>query len=703
MIISNLTAYVPAYAGTEPATRALALANALFAELANYGIVMERELHERIASLPDEQLALTVVRDILDELTVGADVELNAPLFPNWEDRQFMTVRDCFVQIYGYMFRFDGNMLNDPNFTDEIHRNVDYAKVKVLRLASETEFTQYFDSLINANTALDRGHIKRLKFVFALCSQRLMDLKERIRSAEIRVMAMLELSLSLPLDEVFRKLRCEPVDALRYAAALRNFETLKLPSDVLYASLTWQQRLAILKFWEGFDFERLGEAMGQKREAWKRFFEHIHLFGQERFQRYPKAYIAAAVSIGSREDFIPTKLRKQLGEYKRAGLVEVTDGGALAYRTFASRVESAAKRGDTQALLGLVEQRPGWAFANLSTVFNGVPHREAEGFAERLVGLLPRVQPKTWLALLGVNPEATHRRISITDRDGNSKDVVRAADYGPAFRFFQQHIIQHIRNAHGFSGRVVVEDPEVRDRIVPFISRNSELDRGSSQEVDVSKGYLYLMLHWIQQSLTTDLDLSLIAFDADWNHQIVYYGAQSLPWLHHSGDFTSAPGPKGSTEYGRIDLDKIPANVRYVLPVFNVFAGERFGECRVCRAGFLASDSERFELTQDGTYYDVNAKSMLHVPFAYDVRENRITTIEYNQEHGSRYNSAHSYIEDLKSLIVAAESEQPVTIGQLADWLSGNGPETDLTITETPDTENGAEIAPDRLFTLFER
>jgi len=697
MIISKMTAYVPEPPHAhKPERYVLQLANALFAELAHNGIIMAQELHERIASL-NYTLALRVTKDLLDELTVGSEVQLNRSLFANWEDRQYMSLGDCVLQIVAWTLPLNGNMLNDPEFTRKIHKNVDYEKVKLLRLASEDEFKKYFSSLVNSKTALDQNHIKRLQYVCELCSHRLIELP-RIRSAEIRVAGMLELTKHNPLGLVLAHLQCEPIDVLRFFAARNKFESLKLPSDVKFSTLSWQERKAVLAFWNTHTFEELGEAMGNKRTAWSRFFKHIHMFQQREFVKFETAYLSAMVSVGSRQDVVSHRACKELCSLILKGLVEVTDGGTLVYRTFASRIDSAVKRKDTTELLVLINQRPGWAFRNLNTILGCVSRQDARAFADALIDILPKVQIATLLAILGINPNAQWRVIKVND-----KTHIEPANYGPVFGILREHIIAHIREHYGYTGRVTTSALGLRNRVVPFISRNSELERGSSVEVDVDKRYLYMMMHWIQPgSRNTDLDLSIVAFDDQWDTETVWYGEQAHNWMNMSGDIRSAPGPNGATEYGRVDLDEIPSNIRYILPTFNVFEGAQFGECEVCRAGFFASTSENFKLSQEGNYYDVNAKAEFHAPFVYDVRANKIIQLDYSQG-GPRNSSIHAYIDDVKKLIEASNAANPVTIGNLADWLSGgNNTQGDLLITEQPDPNDTRQIGIDRLFTLFE-
>jgi len=676
------------------------IANKLHMELLNFGFLLSNDLYKSIGSLPDAGLALEVARDLLDEYTAGFDVKLNPPLFANWESREFMSYHDVTVQILGYLFQFDGKDIHNPELYDEINYKIDISRVEVIELASKAEFDNHFNNLLNAGVALDRAQTKRLCWVARTMNPGLESMPY-IRSAEVRIAIMLELSPTHALSLMLNKLNSQHADVLRFSAALKDFESYKLPSDVKYSNLTWQQRVAMFDFLDKQDFASLCETMGTNRNAWERWFKHVHLLSQKgAARRWTNLLTAAFASTGNRLDAAPKEITKVIHGHVSHGLVDITEGGTLAYRTFASRIASAVETRNVKVISTLTRERPGYVFRNLNSVLNGVSRQDAEAYAAVLREVMPKVDVGILFSILGIDPKAQYR---VIDVKGDTR--IEDADYGPVFDFLRSHVIEHIRSKYGVAGKITVAD-ELKTKTVPFLSRNSELSRGSRTVLDVNHPYVYLFMHWVQSSRCTDLDMSALALGKDGHVvNVVYYGGQAVPGMLHSGDLTSAEGPDGSTEYIRLELDNLPKATRYVIPAFNVYDGETFGECAVCRAGFNTSASPRFEMSQDLVSYDVKGECRLHVPFAYDVISNELILLDYNQKHGDFGHSIHQYAGDIYKLVRATETSRKVTIGELAEMLSGSSSETSLVFDDKAQPKAGGPevVSSENLFTLFSK
>jgi hypothetical protein len=112
----------------ETRKESLNIANALFAELLNYGIVADDEVINRISRLKPKK-ALKVSKEIADEYVAP---NLNAPLFKNWEERTYFSLGEFVIQIYGYVFQFSGNDLNSDAFRSKLKKNIDVAPITTL-------------------------------------------------------------------------------------------------------------------------------------------------------------------------------------------------------------------------------------------------------------------------------------------------------------------------------------------------------------------------------------------------------------------------------------------------------------------------------------------------------------------------------------------------------------------------------------------
>jgi hypothetical protein len=705
MHIRKGMAYVPANISGQANAEDIRLVNALVLELANYGWLLDIKYAHRLANLGNSMLIRECALSLLKQYTVAAN--LTPPLFKNWESRTKFTFPEIAVQILGYIFQFSGNDINDPEFVERVHRNVDVKQAKTIELMSESDFADHFENFVNASTALDREALKSVEFTFRVIASGSIEGFgwPKIRSAEIRVVAIDTLYRTAPKISLLESLElfdAQPVDVLRWMAYRRDgVDAIKLPADVRYFNPSWKERRQLLQHLEGFPFEVLAEGMCKPRTAWYKFGVHIHLFEQPEFGRYQNVLTAFAASASFKERMLNRYkdnpvLRKMVG----LGLVLFSKARRFVYRSYDSRVDFAISTRDVEALKKLCKQRPGGAIRTLTKLVNGVPADQAYGFVQFLEKeIMPRVKPEPLLKLLTVNPNAEK---VVTDVKG--KTFIRDGNYGPVFKHLHPAIKRNLRERFGVRGQIVV-DPELCDRVVPFMSRNSQLERGTRTPIPDCK-YAYVFVHWIQPSESrydsrSDLDLSCMSFNKHGRFDYVGYRMQAAQWCAHSGDLTTAPHPAGATEYVKIRLADIPSDKLSLFVGFNVFAGPTFGELDVCRAGFLFSDSEEFELSQDAVYYDVTSKALLHVPFCLDLTTNEMVTLGFDQSGGHRGQSLMEYSGDLRDMAIAVRDMRPMTISNFAELLSGDSEHEEILITDLDPGDGRRCVVPSDLHTLI--
>lgn len=689
MNISKYRVYVTNKKNGKVRSKSLALANLLVTELANYGVSVNREIHTRISKLKPKK-AKAVVSEILSEYTVG---KLNRPLFKNWEQREEFTFGEVVVQILGYLFQFSGNDLYDPDYMPRLEANGGYKKCnKQIELVSKDEFQDYVNKFLTASVALDKKTSNKLQYFVKVFGE---DFDfPYLKSTEVRIAVLLELAQDKPLLECLKALRCRPSDPMRYAAAKVQFDYFKLPHDLKYANLTWQERVAIYTFLNIISFEDLCEEMGINRGAWSKFFMHTHLLSQKGFsKRFPTVSLAAYVSEGNRMQQCLWDLRERLNKFIDKGLVAVTDGGALAYRTFASRFMSAIASKDIVRIKEMVVKNPSYCFRNFQTVLNGVKKKDDAEFISIIREVLPRVDVGILLTLTTIDTSAKYR---VIDVKGDTR--VEDANYPEFFKDIQGDIARFINKKFGKPGKVEVV-PSLKDKVVPFMSRNCELDRGTRYKVEDK--YVYLFTHWVQDPYRrTDLDLSVLAINDDGGHEVLAFYRQANDYMKHSGDITDAPAPHGATEYARFDIRKLPKEVEYIVPCINSYSENPFDTNTVARAGFLSSNDSEFSLKRDVVQYNLTQPALFNVPFVYDVKKKEIVVLDYNSRNsGGRI--AENWIEDVKKLISAVGTKQDLTIGKFAEMLSGDGKETSLTICNTKADKHINPVLPEELFSLL--
>ena len=686
MKISNHKYFIGS--GDKHRNKSRAIANAMVIELLPYGVEVDSLLLDRI-SCNKKKVAMEFCTNVLKDYTIGT---LNRPLFNNWESRTEFSFSQRVVQILGYAIQLSGNDLEDPDFMRRLLKNVNFKKEKQIVLATTDEAREHFITLSQSKVALDR---KQLDSLVGLAREFFLEIytMKRIYSDEVRISVLLPMAEEFGLYAALKAIKCVPADVLRYAAALTDIKTANLPSDVIYAPLSWKQRTDLLAFLDQFPYDTLFEATGINREAWTRFYRHIHLFNQKNFvNRFPVIGLVSRVSMGYKEDTIPFRYSKVVEAMLKDGTVESTSSDNLVYRTFASRVKSAIESKDYTNIAKLMDANGGYLLRNLATVANGIKKNYEASFIALVRSKLSTATPNVLFSILGINVNAKYRVIDIK---GNT--VIEEASYPKFIAEIQGDIKRELYNRYGFPGKVGVSKQLV-DKVVPFLSRNSELDRGSKIKVHNDR-YLYMFVQWIQSHKTrTDLDLSVISIDDRGQSSVVYFGNQVNSYITHSGDITNAPAPHGATEYVRIDIKNLPKNVKHILPIINVYTGDVFSDNEQAYAGFMVSNSETFDIKRDHIRYDLTEPANSNTPFMFDVDNQEIMILDYNNRVRQGL-TAHAEVDTIKKLISASTDKTVITIGLLAEMLSGEANELSLSIKKTAEKEN--EIEPANLSKLF--
>jgi stress response protein SCP2 len=666
------------------------LVNATALELMQYGYLMSEPLRRALEVSPRREHDCAALRD---KFTAG---QLNRPLFTNWEDRRGWTYGDLRVQILTYVFRINGNDLYDPNYMDQLLGQVDINDFITIELASDKDAVTYAKGLAGRATPLtgeERRNLSRLALALNLSDV-------RFKNDENKALVLTAVANEKFLAVALRGLGATARDVLRYAAARRDPEQVNLPNEVKYSNLTWQERKAMLRHINDLaqkNFEDVCEQMGLNRNSWARFAKHFKVFRQDKFKDYPYALSAFYASLGSRLDTVRPEAGKVLRNLIAGGVVEVVPTSqTLAYRTFASRVQSAINNRDFSEMMSLVGNRPGYLLRNLQTLSNAVSTKHVPEFLRYVSQALPKASFSHLLSLLRINPESSHRII-----DANGLTTVQAANYPAWFSQLRVAVQGEVRRRFGLDGVVALEEG-VENLVPPFASRNTEMARGAILPAE-NFPYMYFYMHWVQNGhRRTDLDHSYLCFDENWNAEMVYFGRQNNSYISQSGDILDAPAPNGATEYGQIRMDRIPKNIRYIVPVINVYSGDAFDKLPTSYAGFFGSDSASFRLNQATMRYDLKGNSQSNIPFVLDVWQRRVIVVDINtREYLGRtaYGSAGQAVDIIK----AAISQNTVTVGELAalieNPLSAN---VSMTITKSRhDPENGV-YAYNRLAEYFD-
>jgi hypothetical protein len=216
-------------------------------------------------------------------------------------------------------------------------------------------------------------------------------------------------------------------------------------------------------------------------------------------------------------------------------------------------------------------------------------------------------------------------------------------------------------------------DPALDLLILPLQSRQQSdgllnIARGSwlpIEDIDVIRLFVY----WQETSERTDLDLSVLQLDREFNYisQVSWNNYGDSKDIAHSGDIQSAP--MGSAEFIDLNIDKIEAD--YILPSVLRFTGETFIALKACHIGWMkrqsvGSDTQTFDPQTVTEKISPHLPNQIWIPFMLDVKARQIIYIDL-------YTNGHNTIEDNPELpkIAAALSQfyaAKPTFAALARW-----------------------------------
>ncbi|WP_150242030.1 TerD family protein [Nocardiopsis quinghaiensis] len=372
-------------------------------------------------------------------------------------------------------------------------------------------------------------------------------------------------------------------DVLRLACALSDGDV-TLDGPTRFRSFRRSERRALMTALEGVvgnSRAKLGD-VARYREPFKRLGERLHP------HEYPRLEYAREVFAVAR--------------------------GQSRVRGFDARVEAAFADGDTGRVVDLLATAPGMLVRSLDRVLSQASEEEAERVAGTVDVRADQVAPRVLVSArehLASRRRPGVARMFVNQRarawvEPERREPLPADRVDPVVGALDRAIARRLPRFD----RVLV-DEAVRTVAVPRSGKGvaggvGVLPRGSAMPVTGDR--LRFFVHWRQQELRTDLDLSVQMLDAD------FASAGQVSWTRlggggavHSGDIVEAP--EGATEMIDLSLATMDPQVRHVVPQVLVYAGEGFMELAESFFGFMTRDGE-----QEGMPFEprtVRAKSGL--------------------------------------------------------------------------------------------
>lgn len=395
----------------------------------------------------------------------------------------------------------------------------------------------------------------------------------------------------------------------------------------------------------------LVEDMLRHRSAWTGMAERLH--PGEYAEQYPNVAAAFRVVRGRGPD----------GQR------------APAFRNWASRLQASVQSGTIDAMLAILQERPGELARRIDWLLRSAPDAVAQA---KLVELfLTQVERLSTPVLCTLRAHFGHRAARAPARvffpKGGGVSGVAVPDTRP---WLPVTVTEPIRDAVTTvllarlaaepAKDYVVIDAEF-DRVpVPFNERTASrgtvaIPRGAA--FNVPKGKLArLCLHWCepQHGETTDLDLSVGLYDRDWKLVGVcsYY---ELTMAHEgrvlarsAGDLRSAPFPNGATEYVDLDVEAArEAGARYAVMLVTNFIGMPMGKLERAFAGVMLRDDpfgRHYDSRTMQLKFDLTGENGVVVPLVFDVQESVVHWLDVQRKGRSKFNNLHTSDKDVRQL-----------------------------------------------------
>ncbi|MER5766383.1 MXAN_6230/SCO0854 family RING domain-containing protein [Streptomyces sp. NPDC001985] len=450
-------------------------------------------------------------------------------------------------------------------------------------------------------------------------------------------------------------------------------------------------RRALLAVLDGLDPARAAEDMHRHARVWKRAAELLHPF--EYARRYPRA----ALAVAALREFRPAgdALAERLSAAARKVPGAVADGSRVTVRRWSSRVETALAEGDVPGALALLAQRPGELPRRLDHLLRLAGDAEAGPVLDALADAVPRVAPAVLLSALGgIRTRARPGRDRVFfPKGGNARAHIVADERGPlpggvvdrAVAVLTGEVLR--RSAALPPAGTAVIDAALDGVIAPFAERTAAralvtLPRGSELPVPAGRS-VRLFLHWMESETSgrTDLDLSVALYSAEWRHtgtcdytRLRYRDDAAV----HSGDFTSAQPPHGSSEFLDLDLDRLAEEgVRYVVASVFSYNSVPFAELAEGFAGLMVRDEPGgrgpvFDPRQVEQRFDLTGPARTGVPMVIDVVDRTMRWLDVAQGVTGTHHSVERHADTLavlgRGLTELFTSGARVGLGELAVW-----------------------------------
>lgn len=631
----------------------------LLKNLENLGYTLSQKLIERLHTIPTEELG-----QFYSHLTMtlrsnkGGHVYFN-PLYPNFP-QQVMEASDAELYMNSLLYYISGGELF-PEYEKEAREKLDeYTKLTVIDLGNEHEYLEIYKNLIGSKTSISETDKEDIKWFVENAGPHL----ELILPEEIPLKENVAYVGSLILkyvpeatDYLFNYIKTA-TDVLRLAVAMSDGDV-SLAEDTKFISFKRSQRRLLMNL---LDYaSNIEEDMLRYKFQWIRLGERLH--PAEFKNKYLKA----------QEAFRKIRRNEYIG-------------------TFGKTFKSLEEHGEWEKLIDFTKERPGELARRLDHLI-----RISEDGGEKALRAFTEVADQVAVpVLLQVMKHFEKRNEQNLFRSffpkGNTAKVYTIENELPEISvgisnlvtMLCQNILMNKFSERESLGKVYL-DPKLKDYLVPFSQRSASralktIVRGSKIDIPEHAKTIRSFVYWKQpKGETTDIDLSAVILDENWNHiERIYYGNMRHGYSNfnacHSGDYTSAPN--GASEFIDIDIDSLREyGGRFIVTTLQVYNGPSFVNQDECFTGWMfrnkPNSGEVYEPKTVANKIDITTDTDMCIPMIIDLYENKVIWVDIASSTNPNY--VNNVVGNSRSIVAIGQALTSLVKPTLYDLLYLHG------------------------------
>lgn len=510
--------------------------------------------------------------------------------------------------------------------------------LKAIDLGSVEDFEKIFTNLVGSNSSISEDDKNIITWFFATYKDLIVPLIPESIPQKEQLAFVLGLALKHIKNPSFLTDKLKTAtDILRLTVAMSDGDV-SLAEPTKFRSFSRAERRFILKAMN--DCKSLTEDMLRWPGRWVRLSHNLHV--GEYAGKYPKAAEAIDI-IRNKKPFV----------------------------TYNSRIESIIKSAVfSEDDITLLKSRPGDFARRLDKILRVNPSSAVvEGFrqvAENvstpvLMQLYQHFQNRLEAPVVrSFFPKGNLAKIKTIQ---NNLDPLPENLVGYIAGIIRKTLVERFSKLPSL-GKVYI-DESLKLQFLPAGLRSASkalrtLARGSRVDFNIDSNVLRFFLWWKNAGDRTDIDLSAVAYNDQFNHlfDLSYYNLRNYGACH-SGDIVSAPD--GACEFIDIDIDKLlKTNVRYIVMNINSFTKQPYCSLPECFAGWMGRKSVRKiepvsghygEVAQDGEIFepktvlnkiDIASNTNMCCPMILDLVNRQIIWVDLSLKNNSLYNNVHS-------------------------------------------------------------